>query len=99
MGKFIIKRFQLAGFDPITFIFEQGGHLDLLLRFLELARLVRGHLFVKKLFALLEGLLVELAVFLGLLELESRHIDFEYRVSCIGKCVRLRLDDGRILTV
>jgi hypothetical protein len=48
---------------------------------------------------LLEGLLVELAVFLGLLELESRHIDFEHRVSCIGKCVRLRLDDGRILTV
>lgn len=94
--QFIIEGFELSGFDAVALILEEGGHLDLLLRLLQLAAVVGHHLLIKELLALLEGLLVQLTVLLRLLELESGHAHLQHCMRCIGKEVRLRLDDGRI---
>jgi hypothetical protein len=81
--QFIIKGLELSGFDAVALILEEGGHLDFLLGFLQLAAVVGDHLLVEVLLALVEGLLVKLAVLLRLLEFESGHAHLQHCVRCI----------------
>lgn len=96
VGELVVEGFEFAGLDTVAFALEEGGHFEFLLGLFEFAAVVGGHLLVEELFALLEGLLVEVAVLLGLLELEGGDADLEDCVAWVGGGVPLRLDDGRI---
>lgn len=47
--KFIVKRFQLAGLNPVALILQERGHLDFFFGLFQFAAVVSCHFFIKKL--------------------------------------------------
>lgn len=96
LGELVIEGFEFAGLDPAAFPLQQGGQVDFFFGFFFVVAVCLAHFGVECLFALLKGFLVELAVLLGLFELEGGDADFENCVGCVWWGVRFFLEAGRM---
>lgn len=98
-GELVFERFEFARFDPATFTLEEGGHFDVLFRFVKFAFVVVLHFVLESLLTHRECLLVHLVVLLGLFEFEGRNADLQNCLAgCIANLLPFFFDAGRIAT-